>query len=359
MQYDEFSLPRGLAFARAAIAKVLADPMAGRDAAKVATERWGKNTAALHVLKAAVPGGGTGSGEWGAELAANTAATEFLDVVRPMTILGRLQGLRRVPVRTPFVAQPGGVTAYWRGQGKAAKASRASFTRETMVPLDVDALIVVSNDLLADSSPEAEALILNDMARAVAEACDVAFIDPANAGVAGVMPQSVTYNAIDLPGTGNLTDDMEAALGSFSGSLETAAWVLHPRLAASIGLRAGGRGVAADLGARGGTLAGLPALTSESVTLDSDGTGSLVLLDAAGIVVCDQGATTTRSNVAAIEMDDAPTGDSLTPTASSQSFVSLWQAESTALLVTRRINFKPARQSSVVVITNAGHTLAS
>jgi HK97 family phage major capsid protein len=351
-------LPRGLNFVRRGIAMAAAPT--GISSTAYAATRWGAKSRPAMILRAAVAGGGASSGEWGAELAdADADAAEFLEVVRPLTVLDRLQGLRRVPVRTPFVATAQGSTAHWRREGAAAKVSASAFNRESMVPLNLDALQVISDQLLRDAAPESERLILNDMAAATAEASDRAFLDRANGGVPGVTPAAITYGAIEVAATGSLADDIEAMLGAFSGSLQTASFVLHPRLAASIGLRAGGRGVAADLGAIGGTLAGLPALVSEACELDSDGVGDLILLDAGSICVCDTGADITRSTQGTVEMDDAPQGDSLTPVASSANLISLFQTDSTGLLVTRRVNWKLARQSAVVVLTGAGYYAAS
>jgi hypothetical protein len=211
--------------------------------------------------------------------------------------------------------------------------------------------MVFPNELLADSSAEAERLVLSDMGKAEVELSDVSFIEPASAGVAGQMPAAVTHGAPTIASTGDVADDLEAAIGAFGGDLSTASWVLHPRLAVQMGLRAGGRGVAADLGARGGLLAGLPAITSESCDYGSDG-GTIALIDAAGISMLDQGIEVKRSRAAAVEMSNTPAGNTTTPTAAT-SLVPLFQTESTALLLTRRINWKVAKAGGVVCIVDA------
>lgn len=357
--FDEIHHP-GRALVRFLIARGAAaasarrgSPIPLRRQIETAASRWGHSSKALDVIKSAVAGAGTGSGEWGAELSEMTAAAaEFLDAIRPRTVLGKLQGVRRVPANTPVVTTGAGSAAFWAGT-KAAPLSRSAFDRVLLRPLTIVALQVFSKDLLESADPAAEALIHRDLANAVAELGDSAFLDAANAGVAGESPASIAYGAPAFAATGDLADDLEAALGMLDGALDTAAWVMHPRLAASIGLRAGGRGVAADLGARGGSLAGLPVLTSEAAQFDSDG-GSIVLVDAAGVVVVDEGAEFSATADASIEMDDAPTGDATGPTAAT-SLVSLFQTDSVGIKVVRRINWMRARAAGAIVINGAAY----
>jgi hypothetical protein len=132
---------------------------------------------------------------------------------------------------------------------------------------------------------------------------------------------------------------------------------MSPRLAAQAGIRAGGKGLGADLGARGGPLAGLPVRTSESVPLCADG-GLLVLVDAAGIAVVEEGMEIARSTEAMVEMSDTPTGATDTPTAATVNRVSLFQSESAALKMTARVNWLRARAGSVVVVEGANYGAA-
>jgi hypothetical protein len=59
-------------------------------------------------------------------------------------------------------------------------------------------------------------------------------------------------------------------------------------------------------------------------------------------------ATSTQS---ALEMDSAPSGDALTPTAAS--LISLWQANAIALRVEKTVNWKALRPHSVAYISGA------
>jgi HK97 family phage major capsid protein len=345
-------LQKGTTFARMAIARALAhgDPSTVH---ALAASRWGANSAVADLLLKSAVGGGTTTSL--SELAGTRqAVVEFLEVVRPMTILGKLAGLRRVPVNTPYVALSTGATAYWTAQGRATPVSATAFDRETMTSLKIAALVVLAKELLESADPMAEDLIRRDLARAVAELSDRSFIDADNGGIAGEMPASVTNAAATIAATTDFADDLAAALDAFAGDLETAAWVMSPKLAAKLGLRAGGRGAAADLGARGGSLAGLPAIVSAACQPSSDGY-SITLLDAGSICTVDEGAELALSRQATVEMDSAPTGDTTTPAASTTAMVSLFQTDSVGLIVTRRMNWKLARAGSVVCITGASY----
>lgn len=340
---------RGAAFVRTTLA--MTEGRTVRHALTLAEKQWGGASQAATVLKAAVAAGTLDNDLWAGNLAeAQGAQLEFLEVVRPMTIAGKLANLRRVPVRAPVAAQSTGAIAYWVGQGKAKPVTSAAFNRRRLDPTKVAGLVVISDEL-ATFGTEAEIVLRDDLARASALATDSAFIDPANAGAAGERPAAITIGATSIASAGSTADDIrtdvEAAIAAFTGSLTTAAWITHPRAAVAMGLRLGAAGVANDLGALGGTLGGLPVVTSEAVPFESDGT-ILVLVDAAGILHAEDGIRTLRYTQTAIAMTD-------TPGEGPQQMVSLWQTNSIALLVERTINWEVGRAGSVVVVTGVSY----
>lgn len=357
MRYSEYDLPRGTAYIRGAIAKAVA----GGDALRYAADRWGVESGAYLLTKADV-GASAQSDEL---LRAGEMRVEFLDAVRQATALDRL-ALRRVPRNVPGVTVTGRARAYWRGQGKAAKVSAQTFDRSTLSALSIGALTVFANELLDDSSPEAEALILRDLVQALATGSDASFFDPDNGGTDDVEPAAVTFTDSStvnpptiLATTGNLVLDVQYMLSNFAGQLSTSAFVCHPKLAAVIGLTYRGAGLAVDVGANGGTLAGLPVYVTEGLSADSSGAGPLILVDGAGIVAVDEGASVDRSDVALIEMADDAAQDSLAPTAPTGKVISLFQTENTAMLASRRINWRVARAGSVVVVADADYSAGS
>jgi len=350
MAYSELS--PGMAFTRSAIALAVThgDP---REAAAYAANRWGTSSSPALILRSSVGGLEYGSDRLWSE--AGRAGVAFLEMIRPRTVIGKIQGLREVPSRTPYVKQTGLATAYWAGEGSARPLSKGAFEYDTIAPLTIAALSVMSNELLKSTNPAAELLIHNDLAKAAIQLSDSSFVDPLSAGEAGKSPASILYGVATTTASGNLANDIELAIANFGGDLETAVWLMAPRLAVQIGLRAGVSGVAADLGARGGMLAGLPVITSSACAYYTSDGGQLALVDASAIVMLDEGAEVRITNQATIEMDNAPTGETLTPTGASTAHVNLFQTDSSAILVSRRINWELAGSNAVVVLAGVDY----
>lgn len=351
MHQSLHALSKGLTFTRAAVATALA-PATDAEKHRFAAARWGSESRVADFLRKSAVGGTNATNT--PELT-DPAVVEFIEVVQPLTILGKLRGLRRVPPNSPFVAQIGVATAYWTAQGKATPVSKSAFDRTTMASLKIAALCVFDKALLESADPRAENLIRHDLTQAVAGLSDQTFIDAGNSGISGQMPAAITYGAPTLTSSGSLAEDLAAAIEAFQGDIQSAAWVMHPRLAVQIGLLAGGRGVAADLGARGGSLAGLPAIVSPSCQLDSDG-GTITLLDAASVCLLDEGAELFISKQGTVEMDSTPTGDTITPAAATKQLVSLFQTDSCGLIVSRSLNWKLARAGAVISVTGCHYS---
>lgn len=352
--YSDHLMP-GIDFVRHAIARALAVKSKGViNATQYAAKRWGARSEVVGLItRSGVPGGEATSGDWSGLTNTEGAARAFIDAAAPLTVLGKLQGLRRVPVNAPYVAAAGTAVAGWVGESKAIKVSSAAFNRSTMRALKVAGILICSAETLDNPSPEAEAMVRRDLLRALATATDTAFIDPQNVGSANVMPASVTHGATDVSSAGDLSDDLAQAIDAFRGDLAQAAWVMSPRMAARIVFATGGRGLGAGLGLRGGELLGLPAIVSTASPSTTDGS-SLALVDPSNIVTVDTGAEISISDEAAVEADTAPTGAGDTPTAASVHLISLFQEESIGIKITRRVNWA-ANPGSVVVITGADY----
>jgi hypothetical protein len=141
------------------------------------------------------------------------------------------------------------------------------------------------------------------------------------------------------------------ALSDGGSNLVNAAWVLHPKTGAYLGsLRGtGGSPSYPGLGVKGGTLLGLPALTTQAIGLTGSPQESfIVLVDPSRIWFVDDGATFRASKTTSIEMSSAPTSDSATGTGAAS--VSMWQVESTAILSTSYLNWKTVDNTSAAVV---------
>src|SRR5262245_4120714 len=83
------STPKGLDFVRGTIAKALYPDIPGQ-AERYADERWGENSRAAMITKAAVVGLGSGTDGGLAMISSEAGSSEFLDLVRAQSIIGRL-----------------------------------------------------------------------------------------------------------------------------------------------------------------------------------------------------------------------------------------------------------------------------
>jgi hypothetical protein len=96
----------------------------------------------------------------------------------------------------------------------------------------------------------------------------------------------------------------------------------------------------------GGTLAGLPVFTSQYMPVNTGGP-VVALIKGDEIFLGDEGGIQVQvSDQASLQMDSAPTQNSVTPTAST--VVSMFQTNSVAFLVERFLNWQKRRAQAVV-----------
>jgi HK97 family phage major capsid protein len=133
-----------------------------------------------------------GASEWAY---AQNIASEFVEYLRPLTLLGKIQGWRSVPFNVRVGGMSGGTSAGWIGQGLAIGASRPTSTSFSLGITKVAGLSVITKELAMLSTPSAELMIRNDLARAIQQQADTSLIDPNSGGVSNVTPQSLTYGA--------------------------------------------------------------------------------------------------------------------------------------------------------------------
>lgn len=341
---------KGSAFVRLIMAEV-ARIKNSDDEARFAERRFGADSLAARIAKAggmeslayekaSVAAGGTASGNW-AELLrdAEGAIAEFFALVRDRSLLGRIAGLRRVPLRTRLLTVTDGFNAAWVGEGQPVPVSSAAFEEGQLDPLKCSALTVVTQELLMSADPAAEGTIREDLVGAVAAAIDLTFINPTNAGTAGTSPASVAYGAPSVSATGDgfadirllidaLPDQADLQRAVLIGSANTFAAMHDPIFLPGLGVR-------------GGEALGIPAIPSKAAGDD------LILIDPDGIAYGAETVDVRVSTQASIQMSDAPTNNVTTPTATT--LTSLWQTNAAAIMATASTNWEVARPSVAVL----------
>lgn len=335
-------MPRGMAFARAAIARAKCGGSATQ-AVKYAETTWGQDCLPSRILKAAV------SAISGGDLAGDVAAAgvEFMGAVRDGSVIGPLlkNGLRRRPIQTRYLTSQGPMTGSWTSEGSAVPILPMSFTQASLGLLKVGSIIVLTDEEL--QAADGEEGIRRDLIGGLAAAVDLAFLDPGNSGVAGETPASVTAGLTPVAvGTGDeedVRDALATMVDQFEGDLTRAVFVGRPELFSYL------HGLGYDeCGLRGGSLLGAPAVASRGLP-NAGGMYQLALLDPSGIAYADDGtaAQITASTDAALEMRDDPVGSSTTPTAAN--LVSLFQVNCTAVKALAFANWSVEQSGAVVL----------
>ena len=126
------NVPPGTAFVRAACAKVLERTGQIRDASEYA-KRWDDSTPEVALfLKAAIAPGTITDATWASPLVNQNVANEFLELLRPATILGKIPGLRNVPFNTKVPSQTAGGTYGWVGESKPKPVTKLAFSSTSL-----------------------------------------------------------------------------------------------------------------------------------------------------------------------------------------------------------------------------------
>jgi len=347
----------GQNFTRLVIAKTLAR-IDDVSAVGIAHRRWGKtNPQLVETIKAAVAGGGTGSGEWGAELVHLDRYTgDFIDFLYSRTVFDKLP-LREVPANVNIAGQDGAATGYWVGESKSIPVSKADFMDVNLRNLKVAALAVVSKELLRDSQPSAELLVRDALVNASAQKVDQTFLSTA-AESAGVSPAGILNGVSAGSSAGSdiegVIADVKALYAPFiaANNADGLQFVTTQSLSKALGLMQNtlGNWAFPGLSANGGSLLGDPLVAGGNV-----GAGNLILLKPSDIYkIGARGVEVSMSTEASIQMDGAPDGASDTPVANT-SLVSMYQTDSVAIKVVRPLNFAKRRASAVAYIGDADY----
>jgi len=369
-------LPPGIEFARYAMCLASARGNT-HQALEIAKQRYPDQARIQTVLKAAVAAGTTTDPTWAGALVPEypNFAGDFVDFLRPMTIVGKfgvggVPSLRRVPFNVRVGGQTSGGTGYWVGQGAPKPVTKFDFETTKLGWAKVANIAVLTEELIRFSSPAAEGLVRDALAAALIARMDIDFIDPAKALVADVSPASITNGIAALTPSGTdaaaVRTDLQTLLGTFmTGNLNpTSAVFIMPNtvaLAISLMTNALGQPEFSTITMTGGTLKGIPVITSQYAVLGGSPDGNLlILVNASDIFLSDDGQVVIDvSREASLQMADDPTnspaaGSPLAPVPTS--LVSLWQTDSVGLRAHRFINWLRRRDEAVAYLENVQYS---
>lgn len=352
------TLPKGTSFTRYAMALAAAKGNI-YSAAEVAKQRWGSSTPEVEtILRAAVAAGTTTDTTWAKPLAPyQDMQSELIELLRPLTIIGRMQGFRNIPFNVRMPRQTSGASVGWVGQGAPKPVTKLGFDTITVPHAKIAAIIAITEELARMSTPSAEATVRQDLLETISQFMDVQFIDPTVAAVADASPGAITNGISGIDATGAtvalVTADLAAALTAMSVAnigMRAPYWVMHTRAYNFLlTLRTTQDVYAFRDELTQGRLLGYPVIASNNVPLRDQNAGGgtegyIALVDASEIFMADDGETMLDvSREASLQMDSAPS-------AGAQAMVSLWQNNMIGIRAERFVYWQRRRDAAVYLI---------
>jgi HK97 family phage major capsid protein/HK97 family phage prohead protease len=355
------NVPLGTAFVRAACAQLVCKGNV-RDAIEYAEKRWSDSTPEVALyLKAAVAPGTTTDATWASPLVNQNISSEFIELLRPATILGKIPNLRTVPFNTKVPTQTAGGTYGWVGESKPKPVTKLAFSSTSLAVAKAAGIIVLTKELVMLSNPSAEALVRADMVAGIAQFLDSQFIDPAVAAVAGVNPASITNGAPTAAGSASPFADVMALINHFATNniaVDGVTFILSAANCLALSFRQNTDGSAQfpGISINGGSYKGLTFIASQAAG------ANVIALQPQLVLYADEGGVSIdASEQASLQMDSAPAS----PSDATTVYVSLWQTNTIGLRAERFINWAKASANAVKYLTAvawpapAGEALAS
>lgn len=339
----------GIKLARYVIAQ-LACKYINCPAADYAQARWNDSTPEVGLaLKAAVAAGTTTDATWAKPLVNPSITSDFLPLLRAATILGKIEGLRKVPFNVNVPQQTGGATIQWVGELKPKPVSAMAFAMQSLTWSKVASIVVLSQELVRFSNPSAEGLVRDSLVKDIALFLDQQFINPAVAAVAGVNPASITNGAPTAAATVNPFADILGLVNHFTTNnipVSGLTFILSPAnaLALSFKTYSDGSPQFPGIGVDGGTWKGMKFIVSNTVTT------SVIALQPSYILLADDGGVTIdASTEASLQMDSAPDSPVLATTI----LASMFQMNAVAIRAEQYINWVRVGTNTVKYLTAA------
>ena len=337
------NLPAGTGFVRAAMCLTRAK---GNRQDAIEYAKAFRDTPEVELfLKAAIAPGSTTDPAWaGALVTVQNMAAEFVALLRPKTIIGRIPGLRNVPFNASVPVQSAGGSYGWVGQGAPKPVTKLGFGSVTMPITKAAGILVLTEELVRLSSPSAEDVCRADMIAGITAFLDHQFIDPAVAPVANISPGSITNGVTPIPSGGHPILDIAALVDAFSAAnvpIAGAALILSESNAFALGVTraANGAPLFPDVNASGGSAFGMTVVTSAVAN------GNVILCAPGYILLADDGGVAIDvSREASVQLDSAVAG-----------LTSLWENNLVGLRAERFINWQRAILPAVQYISGADY----
>lgn len=348
------NVPVGTVFTRMVMAKLQSQGDSFR-ALEIA-KQWKDSTPEVEIMiKAAVAPGTTTDPAWAGALAVTQNATaEFIGLLRPATLLGKIPALRMVPFNVSVPVQTSGGVYNWVGQGMPKPLTKLGLATVVLGINKAAGIITFTKELARTSSPSAEEVIRRDMIAGIAQFLDAQFILPGNAPVAGVNPGSITNGVTPIASTDNPLADIHALVSKFSTAnmpVAGSVLIMSETNALTMGMirDPNGNRLFPSVTATGGTAEGITIVTSNQAA------DNIILIQPSYILLADDGQVEIDvSQEASVQMADTP----MYPADATTILTSLWQNNLIGVRAERFITWKRGLDAAVAIATGATYAPA-
>jgi HK97 family phage major capsid protein len=320
--------PAGTAVSRYIIAKALGGGDRYREL--MVAEKWLDTPTVMASLelqtKAAVAAGSTTDATWAGPLAPYGIASEALTIMRGLSILGALESkMQRVPLHARIARETGaGITGNWVAAGAPVPVQATAFATIVEEHFKFGVIVMLAEELVTLSNPDAEATIRRTVLGGLAAAIDNQLLLPTVTVSAGVNPASILNGASETTTTGTTAAQISADLAAMLAAVTTPGplvWIMKPMTMYRIALTLGSQ--AAGLPA---TLFGIPVIAS------NNSPAQIALLDPSQILYSDSGQfDLDLSRHATPQADSAPAD----PTVAGTTMLSTWQRDVVSIMALR------------------------
>lgn len=315
------------------------------NAANLFAMRWPAAPNREFLTKAFVTPGMATDAAWAGPLAPIRPLSDaFLAFARPLSLVGKIPGLRTAPFNVSLAAQTAVGVYSWIGEAGPKPVTKGGFATVTLGIAKASGIILVTDELIRLISPGSEVALRQELAAGIAQFLDQQFVDPAVAAVGGTNPASITNGVTPIAPSGTtaaaLVKDVAALIGQFVGNnpdTTNSVLLMTPAVATMLV----GATNSLTLTVNGGSYSGIPVVVSGNV-----GT-RIVALDASAILYADSGVLIDASKHATIQLDSAPDN----PVVAGTIETSLWQNNLVGLRAERFVNWKKSRATAVSLVS--------
>lgn len=348
------NLEKGIGLAMLVRAKLVSTNLAKTQGEYVSAsdilKSWDAPEHVQRVAKAVV--GTTTSPEYSALVDTQNLVGEFIDLLRPRTIIDQLQGFRRVPFNITIPTKTSGSIVNWVGEAKRKPVTNLAFGKTNLGFAKIAGIVPFSDELSRFSNPNVDRMVRDDLSDTIVEFMNDQFIDPAK-GETVDSPASILNGVTPIVASGITAEQIKSDLRKLRTqfitanlSLSGAYYVMSETMASFISDLTDAlgnpvfKGMDAPVGSK--TIKGLPVVESEMA-------GKLIaLIKPSEILLADDGGIDLSVSNEATLVYNNGTADVT---------VNLWQENLIAIRAERYVRWKPRRAQAAGYIDYSAQTI--